>query len=396
MAYGQNERPIHMAQLLLIKPLHWLWRLLPLALVAAFSAACGMAPGMKMDVDAAVERGRESTGNTDYDVLPITSKLVQRLVEEQAAAGKTQPDPFAREAARYQYTIAPHDILAVTVWEHPELTAPTGQYRGPEDNGIPVRADGTIYYPYVGILSVAGRNVEQVRANLTERLRYNIKNPQLDVKVALYRGRRIYVTGMVQQPTTVAITDVPMRVQDAIAAAKGFLEEADWSDVTLTRDGRVYKLDLLALYERGDVSQNWLLVDGDILNVGDRHRNRVFVLGEVKKQQTKVMTQGRMTLAEALGEAEWFDLTAVKAAQIYVLRGNYNAPAIFHLDASSPDALLLATQFPLRPRDVIYISTTELTRWNRVMTQILPTLEGLWYLLDAGQPYIGPGSPVFR
>jgi len=371
------------------------WHTAALALAAASSSGCFMAPGMKMDVDAAVTRGRETTGNSSYNVLPISPKLIQRLVEEQGRAGKTQADPLASEAARYQYTISPHDVLAVTVWEHPELTTPTGQYRGPEDNGIPVKADGTIFYPYAGTLSVAGKNVDQVREELTERLRRNIKNPQLDVKVAVYRGKRMYVTGMVLQPTTVPITDVPMRVQDAIAAAKGFLAEADWSDVTLTRGGRAYKLDLLALYERGDVSQNWLLVDGDVVNVGDRNRNRVFVLGEVQKPQAKLMTQGRMSLAEALGDSEWFDLTTSNPAQIYVLRGNYSAPFIFHLDAGSPDALLLAAQFPLRPLDVVYVSTAELTRWNRVMTQILPTIEGLWYLLDLGQVYFGPGSPVW-
>jgi polysaccharide export outer membrane protein len=354
-----------------------------------------MAPGMKMDVDAAVERGRESTGNKGYDVVPISPRLIQRLVEEQALAGRPQMDPLAREAARYEYTIAPHDVLAVTVWEHPELTTPTGQYRGPEDNGIPVKADGTAFYPYAGLLHVAGKTVGQVRDELTERLRRSIKNPQLDVRVAVYRGKRVYVTGMVAQPTTLPITDIPLRVQDAIAAARGFLPEADWSDVTLTRGGKAYKLDLLALYERGDVSQNWLLVDGDVVNVGDRNRNRVFVLGEVRRQQAKVMTQGRMTLAEALGESEWFDLAAANTSQIFVLRGNYSAPSIFHLNAESPDALLLATQFPLRPRDVVYVASNDLTRWNRVMTQILPTLQGIWYIGDLFKRYVGPEQVIF-
>jgi polysaccharide export outer membrane protein len=353
-----------------------------------------MAPGMQMDTDAAVKRGREATGNRAFDVQVVSPRLIQRLNEEQIAT-KNQPDPLAKEASRYEYTIAPHDILAVTVWEHPELTTPTGQYRGPEDNGIPVKADGTVFYPYAGLLQVAGKTVGQVRDELTERLRRSIKNPQLDVRVAVYRGKRVYVTGMVVQPTTLPITDIPMRVQDAIAAARGFLPDADWSDVTLTRGNRAYKLDLLALYERGDVSQNWLLIDGDVVNVGDRNRNRVFVLGEVKRQQAKVMTQGRMTLAEALGESEWFDLSTANAAKIYVLRGNYSAPSVFHLDAESPDALLLATQFPLKPRDVVYVSTYDLTRWNRVMTQILPTIQGMWYILDLGQRYIGPSSPVF-
>ena len=50
--------------------------------------------------------------------------------------------------------------------------------------------------------------------------------------------------------------------------------------------------------------------------------------------------------------------------------------------ATSADALLLAVQFPLRPADVVFVSTSELTRWSRVMGQILPTIQGLWQTYD--------------
>jgi polysaccharide export outer membrane protein len=65
-----------------------------------------------------------------------------------------------------------------------------------------------------------------------------------------------------------------------------------------------------------------------------------------------------------------------------VIRGDYQTPNIFRLDASSPDALLLATQFPMRPRDVVFVSTYGLSRFNRVMLQILPTIQGLWQTYD--------------
>ncbi len=353
-------------------------------LAPALLTGCFFAPGMVLDQSDAEARGRKATGIKEFSVQEIDAALVEQLARESAAkAPRPLPDPLAREAASYQYTIAPYDVLAVTVWDHPELTTPASQYRSAEENGNPVQADGTMYYPHVGVVAVAGKTVSEVRAILTERLKRVIMNPQLDVRIAAYRGKRVQVTGMVMQPTTVPIMDIPLRVQDAIAAAKGFSPEADWTDVTLTRaDGSVQKLDLLALYERGDFSQNWLLKPGDVVNVGDRNRNRVFVIGEVRRQQARLMTNRRMSLAEAIGDSDGLDLVTANPAKIYVIRGDFDAPLIYHLDASSPDALLLATQFQLKPRDVVFVSAYELSRWNRVMSQILPTIQGLWQTAD--------------
>jgi polysaccharide export outer membrane protein len=225
--------------------------------------------------------------------------------------------------------------------------------------------------------------VAELRQVLTERLARVLKDPQLDVRVVAFRGRKIRVTGEVVAPTTVPITDVPQRVQDAVALAHGFGPDADWANVVLSRGGKSYHLDLQALYERGDLSQNWLLEDGDVLHVGDRSRNKVFILGEVRVPHSQIMLRGRLTLAEALSDATGgWDPSFANTAKIYVIRGDYQAPSIYRLDASSPDALLLAAQFPLKPRDVVFVSTYQLARFNRVIAQIMPTVQSLWQTYD--------------
>jgi polysaccharide export outer membrane protein len=55
---------------------------------------------------------------------------------------------------------------------------------------------------------------------------------------------------------------------------------------------------------------------------------------------------------------------------------------VYRLDASSADALLLAVQFQLEPHDVVYVTTYGLTAWNRIVTQIFPTVQGLWQTVD--------------
>ncbi|MFL5406213.1 MAG: polysaccharide biosynthesis/export family protein [Myxococcales bacterium] len=349
-------------------------KLVAAAGVLAISGCSTLVPGLKVDEGAAEERGRASDPN--YKVEPITPQLLVRLAGERTQ-NRPPPDPNGN-AIPGAYTVAPYDVLQVTVWDHPELTAPTGQFRSPEENGNPVNADGTVFYPYVGVVTVAGKTLPEIRSLLTSKLAGVIQKPQLDVRIAAFRGKRAQVTGEVVLPTPIAITDVPLHVQDAIAFARGFTPDADQSSVTLTRQGKTYLLDLLALYEHGDMTQNWLLQDGDVINVGDRYQNRVFILGEVRLPQARPMLKRRMTLAEAIGDAAGFDLLAANTERIYVIRGDYSKPNIFRLDASSADAMLLATEFQLKPKDIVFVSSNELTRFNRVMVQILPTVQILY------------------
>jgi polysaccharide export outer membrane protein len=89
-------------------------------------------------------------------------------------------------------------------------------------------------------------------------------------------------------------------------------------------------------------------------------------------------------------DVEGLNLESVDASQIFIFRykelkydsdtKTYQAtPEVYHLDASSAEAMLLAANFPLQARDVLYAAPTGLTRWSRVVDQVLPTLQALWY-----------------
>lgn len=352
-----------------------------LALVALVSTGCSyISPGLQFKPG---ELEARSTPEAPIAIVTISPKILVEQAAARSQAATTRPkDPLAAEAASWQYRIAPYDVLSVIVWDHPELTIPAGEFRAAETFGNNVQADGTMFYPHVGVIQVAGKTLPEVRVLIAERLRRVIENPQLDVRIAAFRGQRMEVTGEVVQPSTLPITDVPLRVQDAIAAARGLTPNAWTRGVTVTRDGRTYRLDLAAFYDEGDVSQNWLLRHGDVVHVPSREENKVFVLGEVRRPSSKLMTRGRMTLAEAIGDSEGFDPTTSNPSDIYVFRGRYEAPEVYRLDASSAEAMLLATHFQLEPRDVVYVAPHGLANWNRVASQILPTIQGIWQTFD--------------
>ena len=328
-------------------------------------------------------------------IKPITAELI---IEQLKAAAPQRPTATngnltanaGKSANAVQatpdYKIGPGDILSIIVWDHPELTTPAGQYRSADQAGTVVTEDGTIYYPYVGTLQVAGKTTRQVRDLLASRLSKFIEKVQLDVRMTAFRSKRVYVVGEVVKPGLQEVTDIPMTVLEAVNRAGGFGPEADHSRVLLTRKGTTYRVDIQAMYEAGATEQNALLEPGDILNVQDRSFNKIFVLGEVAKPGSLIMTKRRSTLAEALSDAGYIAQERSNPKWIYVMRGESDVPELFHLDGSSPDSMLLADRFTLQPRDIVYVDTADVVRWNRVVTNILPTAQTLFQLSGAKYP----------
>jgi polysaccharide export outer membrane protein len=309
--------------------------------------------------------GKDNIANHYFD-HKIGSKTVKEVPEQ---------------APYYQYAVGPRDILSITVWEHPELTIPAGEFRSADAAGTVVGEDGNIFYPYAGIIKAAGRAVEAIRAELVQKLSKFIEMVQLDVRVTAYRSQRIYVVGEVTTPGIQTVKDIPLTVLEAINAAGGATPLADLRNLTLTREDKTYSINLLALYEGGDLRQNVLLKHGDVLNVPDSMFNKIFVLGDTTvggsgsgRGRSVMMNKGRMTLAEVLSDAGGVNQETSDPARIFVFRTGINKPEIFHLDAKSPDSLLLADRFPMQPRDVVYVDRAEGVRWNQIIAQIQPTV----------------------
>ncbi|GAB7522205.1 polysaccharide biosynthesis/export family protein [Paraburkholderia sp. 2C] len=376
--------------------------------LASFLSACSIAPGNHLDTSRLNEQPSTGPAPT-YDVRVIDAQLVVEQAKFTAAMAPPPLPPSQYTLQDYVYHVAPQDILGVTVWNHPELTTQSGTslstggnttqtissvLQQPYTTALPGQADpfgqtvspdGTIFFPFVGRIRAAGKTTSQIRDELSIGLRPFIKDPQVDVRVLAFRSQRVEVTGEVKTPGPLAISDVPLKLVDAITRSGGTNPDADLQRVRLTRNKKLYILNADAMLDRGDTSQDVLLQPGDVLNVPDRTDSRIFVMGEVKSPATLSMLKGRFTIADALTGAGGILDTDANPRQIFVMRGmrdNPTSPQIFRLDMTQPDAVMLSSQFQLQPLDVVYVGTAAGATFNRMIQQILPALQSVFFIKE--------------
>lgn len=368
----------------------------------------GLSPDLPSDT--------ESSQVKDAAAIPITADLVSQLLN---SAGRVKvvhsvppKTPFSADISERRYRVGRGDKLAIAV---PALAtlAPTGstsqayprssQGADAEAQGYlyTVGDDGTIYLPFAGFLKVQGLTVREVQETVIERLSQYIRSPQALVSVAQFNSQRVIVTGAVAKAGYLPITNVPLTVLDAVVASGSVktistsstypmsisgtqsqtttlrADEPDLSNVIIRRGNSFTTVNLDIMLRTGNLTDNFVLLDGDAVQIGRLNRTNIYLLGEVNQQALVEILDQRTSLAQVLAAAGGVRQASVNAHRIYVIRGDLRQPKIYQLDGDQPEALLLADAFKLEERDVVYVAEAGISKWNRFITNLLPSIQTL-------------------
>lgn len=354
------------------------------AAVSVTLSACAFAPGMKMTTPVTLPvTGHDAQASQPELQVPITDITTTLIRGMQEADLKANEDQIRDLIAKPQpYRLGKGDVLQITVWDHPELSAAQGAQNvsttRPTDpmQGFVIDNKGNVQVPYGGIVHVAGMRIDEAQRAVEESFFKVFVKPQVTVRVASYRSQQIYVDGEVHSPGVVPVNDVPLTLNEAISRAGGFSQTADQSRMIVVRNGNSSRVNLTRMLDRNLSPSDIVLKDGDLLRVVSREEYGVYVMGEVNKPSTAYpLRSGRLTLSEAISQAGSMNSSSADATQVFVVRGSSDKnPEVFHLDARSPVSMVLANQFELKPRDVVYVDGNGLVRFSRVLNLLLPAI----------------------
>lgn len=177
-------------------------------LITISISSCSLSPGMHMESDASWVDKREfitiyeDNKYIDIEVEPISLSL--------SSFEDIQESP---------YKIGIGDKLSITVWGLPDAFPMVNI--SPEQNLRAVNTDGTIFFPYAGIIKAVGKTQVELRIELTTKLSKFFNNPQLDVSIARFNSQKVFILGEVQRPQKMSITETPLSLADALGSVDG-------------------------------------------------------------------------------------------------------------------------------------------------------------------------------
>ncbi len=277
-------------------------------------------------------------------------------------------------STKKQYRISEGDILNIIISGYTDVAAGVSG-----EAGHSVDQQGYIQFPLIGRIKAAGLSVPQFTQNLKTQLQRYLKFPDPQVSVAEYRGNRFFIDGEVSKPGEYPIADAPVSLYSAISMSGGATPTGDSNSIVLNRNGRNYNIGLQDLRQIGASGNQIYLQDGDSVHVNSQSRNQVYVLGEFGQVEPVPILEQGLSLAQVLGRSKGLNSATANAAKVYVVRDNpnYQRTNIYYADMQNLTSLALANRFEMQPNDILYVDPTGLTRWNRVISALLPSTSAI-------------------
>ena len=284
------------------------------------------------------------------------------------------------------------DRLLISIWE----ASGDGLFSTTEKKQTDIEATidekGMIFIPYVGLIEVAGKGIEDVREIISLGLEGKALEPQVQVKLLSNTSNTIVTIGEVAKPGMYPIPVGGIQLLEALSLAGGSKLQTFETLISVVRGEQKAEIRLDAVL--ADSSNNIWLQANDTLQVTSKPKHFT-ALGAVRGQKRYTFESEFLSMSEALAQAgglmdDISDSSGVflfRYEPISILESNERitrstdrsdvlVPVIYQMDLSQAESFFLASQFMLQDKDLIYVSTALAREYNKFLdTFVKPLLD---------------------
>jgi len=352
--------------------------------------------GPSTDAVDNAEAGKTAVRGSGIRVIDIDSMVARRVTTSMQRQGFFEAFPAVIAT---DYIVGSGDTLEVSVWEAPPASLFGVATLDPKNGAstsrltaLPeqmVNNTGTISVPFAGNLTAAGRTPSQIEAEIVKRLKGKANQPQVLVRVMKNASSNVTVVGEFVSSTRMQLTAKGERLLDAVAAAGGVRQPVGKMTVQLTRGTTVQSLPLSTIIQ--DPQQNIVLQAGDVVTALNKPLSFIALGATSKNEEIEFEAQG-ITLAQALARSGGLQDSRADAQGVFVFRFEDPAaldggvvtttgttpdgkiPVIYRVDLKNPATFFAAQGFPMRDKDVIYVSNApaaELQKFLNIVGSVI-------------------------
>lgn len=290
-----------------------------------------------------------------------------------ALEGKSISSLSPEMLEEYPDIIVEDDVLSIGVYlpGREDLSLAVAKY----NNDIGYRViRGAVLLPDAQEICVAGLSIDQARQKIKDYYENERNLHDIDVLID-YAERPQHKIEFIGD---VAVSTIPvdgkLRLFDALSRAR-IAMNANLFMSYVIRNGIYLPVDINKLIKEGDMTQNIVMRGGDKVFIAPTGEATIMIMGEVGIPTAMPVTKGYISIKEALVYARGINITGNKLG-ILVIRGNVLNPKIYLLTWNQIIHLPNDSTL-LMPGDTVYVTSTILADWNRFISQLLPSFEGI-------------------
>ena len=276
---------------------------------------------------------------------------------------------------KYYYSIGSGDVINIAITDLDDI-----------DGSYTISPDGDVTIPYVGQVMINDKTKEEAQAFINNVLKTYYQEPETIVKIEQYNSAFVYVTGAINRPLSILLSEQPLKILDALIKAGYIKDQKSYIKTALLRRGsEVFEIDLYELLNKNNTDLDIYLRKDDVLHVSESDTDQAYAFGEFTTSGP-ISVYRDLTLTELLA-TKGINKATAKTKNIYVLREDLTKflhVDIYKINLNNPAAFIAANNFYILPNDIVFIPQTKLVKWNNVISLLTPSET----LFKTYKPYI--------